>query len=302
MPGQAGGGFFSDGCDGATRCPAGCRGPIRCQFGGDDPRCHIAAEEDGAFRLLHGLSATALTVEARQPTLTDFHALEQPVGSLVIELPLRRVAFALPSWDELRALTNAARESGVWIHLDGARLWECTPFYRRSAAQIAALADSVYVSLYKGLGGIAGAMLAGSEAFIREARLWRLRQGGVLRSVFPLVEAGRRGLEKHLPRMTTYVENAAAVASALREIPGVDTAPITPAINAFQVHFPFPRSHLEKAHLSFAAACGAWLFDSFRDSDAGRSHADVTIGDAVEHWGLARAVGAVAAFLANVNS
>ena len=44
--------------------------------------------------------------------------------------------------------------------MDGARLWESTHYYDKSEAQIAALFDSVYVSFYKGLGGIGGASAA----------------------------------------------------------------------------------------------------------------------------------------------
>ena len=45
--------------------------------------------------------------------------------------------------------------------MDGARLWECTPYYGRTLAEIAGLFDTVYVSFYKGLGGLAGSALAG---------------------------------------------------------------------------------------------------------------------------------------------
>jgi threonine aldolase len=73
----------------------------------------------------------------------------------------------------------------VALHLDGARLWECRPFYGRDYAQIAGLFDSVYVSFYKTLGGIAGAALAGPADVIAEARVWQRRQGGNLVRLFP---------------------------------------------------------------------------------------------------------------------
>ena len=58
---------------------------------------------------------------------------------------------------------QACRERGVPLHLDGARIWESAPHLGHSVAEIAALADSVYVSFYKGLGGLAGAAVAGPE-------------------------------------------------------------------------------------------------------------------------------------------
>jgi hypothetical protein len=72
------------------------------------------------------LKAAFLTDDSTQPTAADFQALNGTAGSLVIELPLRRVAYALPDWHELEALSTVARREGVWIHMDGARLWECT--------------------------------------------------------------------------------------------------------------------------------------------------------------------------------
>jgi threonine aldolase len=255
------------------------------------PRCHIAAEEEDAYQRLHGLNAAILTDEPRQPTAADFEALGASVGSLVIELPLRRVAYALPCWHELQTLSSAARHAGVWVHLDGARLWECTPYYQRSASQIAELADSVYVSLYKGLGGIAGAVLAGPQAFIGEARVWRRRHGGLLKSVFPLIGAARRGLTEHLPKMGAYVETAGRLASAMNQIDGLRTAPSTPRVNAFQVHFPASAARMQAAHLAFAAVHHVWLFDGFRESDrADCSQADITLGDAIERWTVNQAV------------
>jgi hypothetical protein len=75
-----------------------------------------------------------------------------------------------------RARADAAR----------ARLWEAQAFYQRDLAEITALFDSVYVSFYKGLGAVTGAMLLGPTAFITEARVWLRRFGGNVFTAFPL--------------------------------------------------------------------------------------------------------------------
>ena len=63
----------------------------------------------------------------------------------------------------------------------GARLWEATPAYApHSRAEICALFDSVYVSAYKGLGGLSGALLVGKASFTAQARVWLRRFGGNL--------------------------------------------------------------------------------------------------------------------------
>ncbi len=109
-----------------------------------------------------------------------------------IELPLRDAGFLLPTWEDLVAFTGRARERGVPVHLDGARLWESQPFYDRPHADIAGLFDSVYVSFYKGLGGIAGAALAGHD-LVAQARIWQARHGGNLFSMLPF-DVARDGL------------------------------------------------------------------------------------------------------------
>ena len=107
------------------------------------------------------------------------------LGAVLLELPLRDAGYLLPSWDELVAFSQACRERGVPLHLDGARIWESAPHLGHSPAEIAALADSVYVSLYKGLGGLAGAAVAGPEDEVAQARVWRNRMGGTLFSLMP---------------------------------------------------------------------------------------------------------------------
>ena len=62
------------------------------------------------------------------------------------------------------------------LHLDGARLWESAPYWGRELHEVAALADSIYVSFYKGLRGLAGAVVAGPADLVDEARQWRTRR------------------------------------------------------------------------------------------------------------------------------
>ena len=113
-----------------------------------------------------------------------------------IELPLRDAGFVLPTWDELVAFTDRSHERGVPVHFDGARLWESQPFYDRSLAEIAALADSVYVSFFKGLGAMAGAAATGPGDLMEQARRWRTRHGGTLFTMLPYAVAARDGLAR----------------------------------------------------------------------------------------------------------
>merc|ERR1712080_270155 len=90
----------------------------------------------------------------------------------LLELPHRELGGKLVPMDDLEALSETCRAHGVALHMDGARLWEAQAGYGCEFKELTAHFDSVYVSFYKGLGGLSGAMLLGSETFCDEARVW----------------------------------------------------------------------------------------------------------------------------------
>src|SRR5579863_8429802 len=141
---------------------------------------HLLVHEEDGPRLLHGLEITLLTRGFETPAARHLEAIPGRLGAVLIELPLRDAGCLLPTWDDLVGLSQAARARGVALHFDGARIWESQPWFGRPLPEIAALADSLYVSFYKGLGGLAGAALLGPADFIAEARLWRRRLGGTV--------------------------------------------------------------------------------------------------------------------------
>jgi threonine aldolase len=193
---------------------------------------------------------------------SDLAAIRDRIGAFLVELPQREIGAQLPAWDDLLELCKVAREREMRLHLDGARLWEAAPHYGRSHAEIAALFDSVYVSFYKGLGGIAGAVLAGDADFIAEARVWQHRHGGRLVSLYPFVLAAQRGFEERLPRMAGYRERARAIAARLAEIGGVHVNPNPPHTNTFHVLLPGTKEELEGRAHAIARETGVWSFGS----------------------------------------
>ncbi len=138
---------------------------------------HLLVHEAGGPALLHGFRFEHLTTGRRTPDAEALAAIPGRLAAVMVELPLRDAGCLLPTWDELVALSAATRARGAAFHVDGARLWESQPSYDRSYAELAALADTTYVSFYKGLGGIAGAALVGPADVLAEARLWRQADG-----------------------------------------------------------------------------------------------------------------------------
>ncbi|HEV2641185.1 MAG TPA: beta-eliminating lyase-related protein [Candidatus Elarobacter sp.] len=200
------------------------------------PRSHIVEDENDAIGTLYGLRVARVGTLVDPFTLAELAEVQEPLAAVVVELPLRRTGYRVPTWDELVAVAEHVRGTGVAFHLDGARLWETAPGYGRSLAEIAALADTVYVSFYKGLGGIAGAALAGDAETVAAARVWIGRAGATLFRMYPYAVAAREGLRRELPRMLQYHTRAVEIADALRKVPGVAVNPDPPACNAFIVY------------------------------------------------------------------
>jgi len=260
---------------------------------------HIELDESLAYEQLMGLRSLRAGGIDQPLTAEDLQPLAADRPSLVLaELPLRRGGYRLPSWEQLVALGNWCREREVPLHFDGARLWEAAPFYGREPAEIAALADSVYVSFYKGLGGLGGCVLAGPEEFIARIRPWQSRLAGNLFTVFPYVLSAMAGLDRHLPRMAGYRERARGLARGLACVPGVRVAPEPPQTNAFQLHLPVDRVRLDAALSAHAERHGFWIAGRSATSIwPGHSMIEVVVGDAADHWADEHAAAQITALL-----
>ena len=162
------------------------------------PTCHLEIHEENAYRRLHGLNGVLVGSRDSLITLADLERVREPLSALLVELPQREIGGQLPSWDDLSGQISWAKERNIATYLDGARLWECKPHLGRDYPEICALFDTVYVSFYKILFGISGAILAGPADVIREARLWQRRHGGNPPTLYPMVLAAQRGLDRHL--------------------------------------------------------------------------------------------------------
>lgn len=214
-----------------------------CWTVGFHPQCHLDVHEERGYEHLHGIHARPVGSRERLVTRADLDEVHEPLGALLLELPQRDLGGQLPAWRDLRAQIAWARANGIAPHLDGARLWQCGPFYRRPLREIAALFDTVYVSLYKDLGGLGGCVLAGPEDAIAEARIWRVRHGGRLSTYEPMALSAELGLDELLPRMPSFVRKAREIGIALARIDGVDVVPDPPQVAMLHVYV---RGELER--------------------------------------------------------
>ncbi len=245
------------------------------------PTCHLDSHEERGYELLHGLFAIPVGPRSLPLSAANLALVHEPVGALLIELPQRNLGGTLPTWRELNAQVQWARARGAAVHLDGARLWESTSYYRKSLAEIASLFDSVYVSFYKGLGGITGCCVAGEQDLVDEVSVWRTRHGGRLFGMWPYAASALSVLETRLPRMGKYYRHAVAISKALENLDDVEVLPAT--VQSSMMHLRLKLSHDELRQRAFdiAQRRKIWTFaQPFAAEGGSLLRVEFTVGDA----------------------
>jgi threonine aldolase len=122
---------------------------------------------------------------------------------------------------ELQRIAELARKHRLPLHLDGARLWNACVASGVPEAQYAASADTVMVSMSKGLGCPVGSILAGTRDHVNAARWVRRRLGGGMRQSGILAAAGLYALEHNRQRLREDHANARLLAQRASGLHGV---------------------------------------------------------------------------------
>jgi threonine aldolase len=228
------------------------------------PTCHMETNEERGYQHLHGLFGIPAGPRDEPLSPATLAQVREPVAALLLELPQRGLGGTLPAWDELVAQASWARDRGAAVHLDGARLWDASPFYAKSygksLSDIAALFDTVYVSFYKGLGGIAGCCVAGDAGVIEELSVWRTRHGGRMFMMWPYAASALSALRARLPLMPRYYRHALAIARAVRDIPGVEVLPTPVQSTMMHVRFGARLDRLRARVIAIARSEKIWTF------------------------------------------
>ncbi len=256
------------------------------------PLSHIAWDEQEAFDHLLQLQAHSVGSNSAPYTANDLAAINTSIATAVVELPLRRAGFRLPAWQELHAISDYCQFKGIHCHMDGARLWESTHYYGKSEAQIAALFDSVYVSFYKGLGGIGGAILAGEHDFIEHCKLWRIRFAGDHFTSFPQIISALDGLDNKRPKINALVERAKEVAKALSNLSALRI--LEPHTNGFLVFLKGDKDQLNHKVKKLTEQTALTLFrdityypnstDLIAEVQIGHAHEQITTDEIVNYF------------------
>jgi threonine aldolase len=188
-------------------------------------RCHVARYEHAAAARNAGVQLRGLpdgdgVVSPTDVTgaLADRDHHLPPISMLVLENTHMPASGRPAPPDETDALATLARDAGLAVHLDGARIWNAAVALGETPAALAAPADTTMACLSKGLGAPVGSLLFGSAAVVAEAREERAVLGGNLRQGGVIAAAGIVALETMVDRLEDDHRRARRLADALAEL------------------------------------------------------------------------------------
>lgn len=246
---------------------------------GYHPLSHLEIHEEDGLKELHGIQTVLLTDRDSVIQLADIEAMEPGISCVLLELPQREIGGQLPDFETLQAISAYCRENDIRLHLDGARIMETLPYYGKTIEEICSLFDSVYLSMYKGIGGIAGAVLAGEENFIRQSKIWKKRHGGDLISLYPYIFTADYYFGLRKDKMGEYFKSAQELASKYNSCQGVTTLPELPVSNMFHVHINKPKERAAEILAEVQRESRVGMSGYVREIDSNTCYFEVSLGD-----------------------
>lgn len=193
-----------------------------------DAGSHVYYYEGGGYAAIAGVSVRFAASTRGVIAPADLRAVLRasdhhfPTTRLLCVENTHNRAGGVPwSLAELRATADAARDVGLRVHMDGARLWNACAATGTTPADYAACAHSISVCFSKGLGCPVGSALVGDAQTIELARRRRKMLGGSMRQCGMLAAAAIHALDHHRARLVDDHRRAARLAGALMGVPGV---------------------------------------------------------------------------------
>lgn len=246
------------------------------------PLSHLEIHEEDGLKELHHIETFYLADANRVIEFEDVLKLNEDVACILLELPQREIGGQLPSYETLQQISDYCRQKGIKLHLDGARLFEVLPYYNKTASEVCSLFDSVYISFYKGIGGIAGAILAGDQSFTEESKIWKRRHGGDLISLYPYIISSDYYYEKRKDKFEQYYNEAIELASLYNSCQDVFTTPQEIVSNMFHVHIIKPKDIVENVLMDVYLETKIGLTGYVKEINENECSYEVSIGDLYE--------------------
>jgi len=185
---------------------------------------HILLYESGAGAALFGVQVEAVgsggffsgaeVADAIHPV--DVHYA--PASMLAVENTHNQSGGRIFPLEQLKEAAAVARDHGLRVHLDGARIFNAVVASGTPLATWAEPFDSLTFCLSKGLGAPIGSVLCGSSDFILRAHRARKQMGGGMRQSGIIAAAGLYALEHHVERLADDHSNAQRLATGLQDL------------------------------------------------------------------------------------
>ena len=198
------------------------------QRGGEvllEASAHILVSELGGIAGLAGMfhkgmpgTRGAMDVDALREKIRPITRNNLGTALVCMETTHNQAGGAVLPLAHMRAVYELARENGVPVHTDGARLFNAAVALGVEAKEIAQYTDSIGFCVSKGLSAPVGSVLCGSKAFTERARTFRRMVGGNMRQAGPLAAAGIIALETMVDRLKEDHATAKRLAVGLNKI------------------------------------------------------------------------------------
>ena len=124
--------------------------------------------------------------------------------------------------DNIKAMQKLTDKHGLFMHLDGARLWNASVATGIQLSEYASYFDSISVCLSKGLGAPIGSVIIGAKGFVDEAFRVRKAWGGGMRQVGIIAAGGLYAVKNNIERLAEDHDNAEILAEHLAKLPNVE--------------------------------------------------------------------------------
>lgn len=204
---------------------------VHCDRGSEflcEAEAHIYHYEQAAFAQLSGLVAHTIHTENGVLRRSHLEGNIRPENEHMVRTRLLCLENTHNRWggrilpqEVVEDACQWAKDHGLARHLDGARLWNAAAATGLSEKELVAPFDSVSVCFSKGLGAPVGSVLAGSEAFIYEARRTRKLFGGAMRQAGVLAAGALYAVRHHRERLKDDHENAQLLADSCAATPSL---------------------------------------------------------------------------------
>ena len=180
---------------------------------------HIVRHEIGAVSSLAGTLPLPIASDngilAPEAVEKNIHGYAYDMSQTAIIETENTTSGLIYPIETLKSIKKIAEKHNLWVHLDGARIFNASVEAGVSVKEYASTSDDITFCLSKGLGCPAFSILSSTKEFIKEARRLRKLLGGGMRQIGIFAAAGIYALENNIARLKEDHQHRAAISEAL---------------------------------------------------------------------------------------